>query len=250
MNTKAYYAKKAKYYDIINAHKYREADGEVRFFREKLRKFNRGAKTILDVGCGTGRLSVPLSRMGFKVLGIDNSKEMLAIAKKKSNRNLRFELADLRTYKSTEKFDCAICGDASLATFMSRSTLVKALRGICRNLKDEGVFFYDVWNYAEYNNWMPVSSRTEKRKDGEITLIRKTNVDPNGIYKFSDTISVKTGIKSYVLKMTYTSKVWRYREWSKIFREAGFRTVKCYSGLKHIRHFKGVPDRLYFMALK
>jgi ubiquinone/menaquinone biosynthesis C-methylase UbiE len=42
--------------------------------------------TILDIGCGTGRHAVPLVQNGFNVTGIDSSKEMLNVLKKKNSR--------------------------------------------------------------------------------------------------------------------------------------------------------------------
>lgn len=254
MDIKAYYAKRVKYYDMINAFKFRETDEELRFFKRTLKKYNKTVRTILDVGCGTGRHSIPLSEMGFKVVGIDSSKEMLDVARKKikkSNKNIRLEMADLRTYESRSKFDCVLCADASLAIFIEKGALVKALKNINKNLKESGIFFYDVWNYAEYKDWPPINTWTEKKGDDEMTILRKTRVDSSGIYQFDDVISIKKdGKSSFVLKANYKSKVWRYREWLKIFRESGFKTVRCYSNLKHIKHFKGIPDKLYFVAFK
>jgi len=44
-------------------------------------------KTILDIGCGGGRNSIPLAKMGAKVTGIDISKQMLAFARIRAKKN-------------------------------------------------------------------------------------------------------------------------------------------------------------------
>jgi cyclopropane fatty-acyl-phospholipid synthase-like methyltransferase len=64
----------AKVFDIVYEHLVSEKKTrrELDFVTSKL---NRG-DTILDVGCGTGRHMIPLLKMGYEVLGIDNSKEM------------------------------------------------------------------------------------------------------------------------------------------------------------------------------
>ncbi len=64
-------------------------------------------KKILDVGCGTGRYSIPLAKKGAEVHGIDISEGMLEVAKRKSKGlNIKYQLADMRNipYKD-ETFD-------------------------------------------------------------------------------------------------------------------------------------------------
>lgn len=67
-------------------------------------------KKILDVGCGTGRYSVPLAKKGAEVYGIDISEGMLKAAKRKSKGlNTKYQLSDMRKipYKD-ETFDKVI----------------------------------------------------------------------------------------------------------------------------------------------
>jgi 2-polyprenyl-3-methyl-5-hydroxy-6-metoxy-1,4-benzoquinol methylase len=44
--------------------------------------------TLVDLGCGTGRLSLPFAQRGYSVLGIDLSAEMLKVAAEKGRRGL------------------------------------------------------------------------------------------------------------------------------------------------------------------
>lgn len=55
---------------------------------------NKKGIALLDLGCGTGRFAIPfVTRLGYKVTGADNSKEMLAKAKEKDkNRLVKWDL--------------------------------------------------------------------------------------------------------------------------------------------------------------
>jgi 2-polyprenyl-3-methyl-5-hydroxy-6-metoxy-1,4-benzoquinol methylase len=66
---------------------------------------------ILDIGCGTGRHSIELTKRGYCVTGIDLSPSMLSRAKEKAqtlNLNIEFHNYDARKLPFTEEFDAAI----------------------------------------------------------------------------------------------------------------------------------------------
>src|SRR3989344_49475 len=81
----ATFKKYAKYYDDLYQEKNYEAECD---FLKKI--FQRYSKkkilTILDLGCGTGNHDFVLGKRGYKVTGVDFSKEMVAIAKEKNKR--------------------------------------------------------------------------------------------------------------------------------------------------------------------
>ncbi|MBN3038757.1 MAG: class I SAM-dependent methyltransferase [Candidatus Omnitrophica bacterium] len=70
-------------------------------------------KTILDVGCGSGRYSVALAKVGADVTGIDFSENMLAIARELARINdvsqmCKFIKADFLAYGFKDKFDICL----------------------------------------------------------------------------------------------------------------------------------------------
>jgi SAM-dependent methyltransferase len=67
-----------------------------------------GRKTIVDVGCGTGRHSLALAEAGFDVVGIDASADMIDVARERAPA-LTFEVADLTSWRPPSPFDGALC---------------------------------------------------------------------------------------------------------------------------------------------
>ena len=85
-------------------------DAEIALLRDVLR-FEPGQR-LLDVGCGTGRHSVPLAALGLQVTGVDLSAQMLAGARERARREgVEVELleADARSLPPMAPFDAAIC---------------------------------------------------------------------------------------------------------------------------------------------
>ena len=72
----------ARYYNLL----YKEKDyaGEAEYVHKLIQKYQPGAKSILDLGCGTGRHDILLAEKGYSVTGVDRSEEMLAVANSNS----------------------------------------------------------------------------------------------------------------------------------------------------------------------
>ena len=70
-------------------------------------------KSILDAGCGTGNVSIPLALEGYNITGIDNSADMLTICKYKEQlNNVNFPIFDdnIEEDLGTELFDACAWG--------------------------------------------------------------------------------------------------------------------------------------------
>jgi ubiquinone/menaquinone biosynthesis C-methylase UbiE len=76
-------------------------------FLEKEIEYNKGTK-ILDIGCGTGRHSIELSKRGYEIVGIDLSESLLKRAKEKAteqNLQIVFQRHDARNLPFWHQFD-------------------------------------------------------------------------------------------------------------------------------------------------
>ena len=132
-----------------------KSEGEKEAWKAVFKKaLPMGAKEILDVGCGTGELSLLLAEMGYRVTGLDLSEKMLEKARAKAtamNLNIRYEMGDAENPPyETNTFD-AVFNRHVLWTLPNPQ---KALEGWKRVLKDGGrvMIFDGVWDDHTLNS--------------------------------------------------------------------------------------------------
>ena len=112
-------------------------------------------KTIVDLGCGTGNMAIPLARSGFKVFGIDLSAEMLSIARNKwdeplgrSGRDepgtIRWLQQDMRDWELPEPVDTVVSFCDCLNYLTEPDDVVAAFRHTYAGLAKGGLFLFDV----------------------------------------------------------------------------------------------------------
>jgi 2-polyprenyl-3-methyl-5-hydroxy-6-metoxy-1,4-benzoquinol methylase len=78
----------------------------VRLVRDAIRP----GQSVLDYGCGPGRISLLLARAGFRVLGVDISEKMIAQARALDRQGLELEFEKIvEPHPSPESFDAIVC---------------------------------------------------------------------------------------------------------------------------------------------
>ena len=109
---------------------------------------SRGGR-VLELGCGSGRLTIPLARAELDIVGIDISESMLAYARKKAsaaNVNVEFQLADMRDFDLHEKFSTIFVAGNSLLHLLDNANLQRCLSCVRRHLSRDGRLVFDVFN--------------------------------------------------------------------------------------------------------
>jgi SAM-dependent methyltransferase len=140
------YSSLARYYDII--HTERDYPRESEFIAELARTLGDPSATrVLDLFCGTGGHSLPFARLGFDVVGLDTSEDMLILAKRKSTSeyvNVRFEVGDCRSLDFTSEFDLVLCLGQSFQYLLSYEEIRATFCGVRRALRPGGLWIFDV----------------------------------------------------------------------------------------------------------
>ena len=105
--------------------------------------------SILELACGTGRLTLPLAERGFAVTGLDNSESMLATAEVKaatSGTAIDFVRADLRDFDLGRTFDLVFLPNNSLGHLHTLPDIQACFAAVRRHLSKTGRFVLEMFN--------------------------------------------------------------------------------------------------------
>ncbi len=122
---------------------------------------------LLDLGCGTGKLTRRLADRGFDMIGIDLSEEMLEIAREKSDpEQILYLMQDMREFElyGTVRAIVSICD--SMNYLMGYEELVQVL-GLANNYLDPGgIFIFDLNTPYKYQAVLGEQTIAENREEG------------------------------------------------------------------------------------
>lgn len=110
-------------------------------------KFGVKPKTVVDLGCGTGSILLPLAKAGFDVIGVDLSPEMLAEADHKAREeglSVRLACQDMTELELGEKADCVLSLCDCMNYLTEDGQLADAFQSIARHMKKESLFLFDM----------------------------------------------------------------------------------------------------------
>jgi SAM-dependent methyltransferase len=117
------------------------------FYKQWLPK-NKNAK-ILELCCGTGRLTIPIAKDGYDISGVDNSSSMLEQAKVKASEAgvaIDFIEADIRTLDLPDTYDLIFIPFNSIHHLYKNEDLFKVFTAVKNHLKEGGLFLLDCFN--------------------------------------------------------------------------------------------------------
>jgi ubiquinone/menaquinone biosynthesis C-methylase UbiE len=118
---------------------------------------------LIDLGCGTGRLLLPFAQLGYSVVGVDLSEEMLRVAAEKFRAAglavplIRANLVELDGFRD-EVFDYAVCLFSTLGMIIGAEYRRQMLAHVHRLLKPDGRFVLHVHNRG-FHIWTQAGRR-------------------------------------------------------------------------------------------
>ena len=156
------------YYDLFYDDKNYQL--EANYIHEKIQEYKSNSKSILELGCGTGKHAINLTKFGYEILGIEKSESML---KKTTNRkNLEFQQGDIREIKLKDKFDCVISLFHVMSYQITNKSLISVFKTAFNHLKEEGLFLFDFWFGPAVIHQKPmVRTKTISTKNNTISRI-------------------------------------------------------------------------------
>ena len=218
------YEKSAVYYD------YFDSKDNIDFFSF----YALEAGEALDIGAGTGRISIPLLRKGIEVYCVEPSKAMInafreKIAKEPElNRNLQLVNSDATSFKINRKFKYAFMSGV-FDHLLTENERKLVLRNIHRHLIKDGKFVFDIFiGLMKSSSLKPAG----EIKHGNITIrrlvgseIKKNNIiEVNLVYETYEKNKLKSCIKEKSL-VGIASKEEIYQ----LLEDCNFKVLNCFS---------------------
>jgi SAM-dependent methyltransferase len=139
------------------------------------------AKSVLDIGCGTGGHALVLAERGHEVVGVDLSPAMLERAREKASaagQAIEFVEGDARSFDLGRTFDVATFFFAVLGYQQTTDDVRAALASARRHLEPGGLLFLDIWNGPGVVADPPgTRERVFDTPDGPVTRIASSDLD-------------------------------------------------------------------------
>jgi SAM-dependent methyltransferase len=138
------YEKSARIYDLLYVGTgIKDYHAETAELRRIIEESTPGAKTLLDVACGTGAHLAEL-RQWYEVEGADLSPAMLAVARKRLP-GVPLHEADMRTLDLGRSFDAVICLFSSIGYVTDPTEMRSAVARLAAHVAPGGVLVLDGW---------------------------------------------------------------------------------------------------------
>jgi SAM-dependent methyltransferase len=118
---------------------------DVDFYVDEAR---RSGGPVLELGVGTGRIAVPIARAGLRVVGVDSSEGMLAVAREQAvlaGVDVDLRLGDMRDPPVEEQFALVVIPFRTLLHMQTDDDRRAALAAVRACLREDGRFVFDVF---------------------------------------------------------------------------------------------------------
>jgi len=227
--------------------------GWMRYLARLFAKHNIKPEEILDIGCGTGNVTIPLAEMGYKLTGLDMSPEMLAVAEEKArSKGLKVNLLcqDMRAMDLADlSFDLVTSMTDSLNYISNASELQHVFRQAYNQLKDIGWFIFDLNSAFKIKEVF--GNNVFTLLDEDIAYIWENSYDEAGRTCYMDlTFFVRKADGRYHrFSEEHSETAYETSEVCELLKQAGF-TVHAVYGEDSLNEPTSTTERIYFVAQK
>jgi ubiquinone/menaquinone biosynthesis C-methylase UbiE len=116
------------------------------FIERISKKYNHSIKNIIDLGCGTGTIAIPLAKEGYNVIGVDLSEDMLSMAQQKSRNegvSVQWLQQDMSKFEVPDSVDTILCFCDSLNYITDAKLVQDTFQRVYDHLSPSGLFLFD-----------------------------------------------------------------------------------------------------------
>lgn len=234
--------------------KLQDADYDLFFeyYQRIFKKFKIKPKLILDLGCGTGTITLKMAKAGYDMIGVDLSCEMLDIARakaEKENADILFLNQDMTEFELYGTVDAIISSMDSINYITDENDLAR-LFGLCRNyLNPGGIMIFDI--NSEYKLKEIIANNTFVSETDDIFYVWQNNfIEEEKICAFNLDFFIREEGGAYRRFSEYQEeRAYKAEEIERLIKLSGL-SINGYFGDFNFSPPKKTAERLFFVLKK
>ncbi len=202
---------------------------------------------VLDLACGTGRHSIPLTQQGYAMVGMDVSANLLKIAKKRWSK-LEVVRGDMRFLPfKAHAFAVVISMDTSFGYLPSEKDDLVSLTEIHRTMSKNGVMVLDVFNREELAHKYSKENNSSKWKEYPSFLLQQKRTVSQRSDWLCDFWTIRDKASGRLTAFEHSVRLYEKGELQGLVEKSGFLVNQVFGGYEE-ETFSVNSLRLILMA--
>lgn len=221
----------ARYYDKLTANIDYKRRAE--YFDKIIKKYTKTKNNILlELACGTGSLSEQLAKLGYDVIGLDSSEEMLNTALEKkyfSGLDIQYLCQDMRDFDMYGTVGAVLCVLDSINHLQSLGDVEKVFRRTALFCETGGIFIFDVNTAHKHRDIL--ADNTFTYETDNVYCVWENTLD-------TDSLEVKINLEFFELcenglysrsSENFSEKIYSHDDISRLLSDTGFEILAQYA---------------------
>lgn len=227
------------------------------YLKSLLQEYDIRDGLILDLGCGTGKMTRLLTEAGYDMIGVDNSEEMLEIAREAEydgkadgaelKSDILYLLQDMRSFElyGTVRAVVSICD--SINYILDEDDLREVFRLVNNYLDPEGIFIFDLNTLYKYRELLGETTISENREEGSFIWDNYFD-EETGINEYDLTLFIREDGELYrKYEEMHYQRAYEMETVKRLLAEAGMEFVAAYDAFTR-QPIKEDSERIYVIA--
>ena len=217
---------------------------------EILKEHGIGDGLVLDLGCGTGKMTRLLAKQGYDMIGVDMSEDMLGIAREhEESEGILYLLQDMREFElyGTVKAVVSVCD--CMNYILEPEELLAVFKLVNNYLDPGGIFVFDMNTPWKYREELGIQTICENREDASFIWDNYFD-EESEINEYDLSLFIETDKDSGLYRKyeeTHYQRAYTLEEMKKLIRKSGLEFVTAYDAFS-----KNAPtdtsERIYVIA--
>jgi SAM-dependent methyltransferase len=215
-------------------------------------------QTLVDLGCGTGTMTIPLAAKGLQVVGIDLSDEMLQCARNKEKmlrkaefipRLLDWQQQDMRRWSLPQQVECVISCFDCLNYLLSEADLLQTFQQTYAGLVRGGMFLFDMHHRNQFDDY--AMNAPFCLDDDEVSYIWNCSWNKGQeILEHRLSLFIREQDRFMRVVETHHERVYTEQTVILLLEQAGFTRIESYADFSFASVDEAQTHRLFFAAWK